>query len=117
MQANSNVTVWLNQNIDVSRYREGTLLLRTHSLNIGVGATLPVILRAVLPTQEDPAQFFRSTVDLVTLNPTASAPPSLQVAALPANFGGYVSLLVRPTQPASQLSIIATLSVELSLKD
>jgi len=115
LQGNGSVTVWLKQNIDVSRYREGTLLVRAHSLTIGVGASLAVALRAVLPTQEDPAQFFRSTADLISLSPVAA--PTLLVGVLPANFGGYVSLLIRPTQPPTPVTLTATISVDLSLKD
>jgi hypothetical protein len=43
--------------------------------------------------------------------------PQLQVAALPANFGGFVSLQLRASQPAVATTLIATLSVDLSLKD
>jgi len=89
--------------------------VRAHALTLGVGASLPVVLRSVLPSKEDPAQFFRATNDLVTITPNSA--PTLFAAALPAGFGGYVSLLIRPAQPASPVSLIATLSVELSLKD
>jgi hypothetical protein len=52
VQASNSVIVWTSQNIDVSRYREGTMLVRVHALNIGTTATLVVALRAVQPSQE-----------------------------------------------------------------
>ncbi len=51
-QASNSVIVWTSQNIAVSRYREGTMLVRVHALNIGTTATLVVALRAVQPSQE-----------------------------------------------------------------
>jgi hypothetical protein len=117
VQASNSVIVWTSQNIDVSRYREGTMLVRVHALNIGTTATLVVALRAVQPSQEDPAQYFRSTTDLAFVVLGNGTAPQLQVAALPANFGGFVSLQLRASQPAVATTLIATLSVDLSLKD
>jgi hypothetical protein len=64
VQGNQTVTVWPTQDIDVSRYREGTMLVRVHSSTIGPTATLVAALRSALPSKEDPAQFFRGTTDL-----------------------------------------------------
>lgn len=60
VQGNQTVTVWPTQDIDVSRYREGTMLVRVHSSTIGPTATLVAALRSALPSKEDPAQFFRA---------------------------------------------------------
>lgn len=118
VQASNSVVVWTSQNVDVSRYREATLLVRVHTINIGTGATLVVALRTAQPSQEDPAQYFRASSDLayVLLNNGTTA-PRLEAAALPSNFGGFVSLQLRASQPGTLTTLNATLSVELSLKD
>jgi hypothetical protein len=52
----------------------------------------------------------------VIVNNTPAA-PSLQVVALPANFGGLVSLQIRPNMPGVLTTLAATISVDLSLKN
>jgi hypothetical protein len=92
------------------------MLVRVHALNIGTTATLVVALRAALPSSEDPAQYFRSNADLAVVVLTNGTAPQLQTAVLPANFGGFVSLQVRASQPGTVTTLSATISVDLSLK-
>lgn len=118
VQASTSVIIWPTQDVDVSRYREGTLLVRVHANTIGTTATFIAALRASLPSKEDPAQFFRAQSDLAYVQIVNSTPaPSLQPVALPAPFGGFVSLQLRASQPASTTNLSLTISVDLSLKD
>jgi hypothetical protein len=107
------------QNIDVSQYRECTLLVRVHALSFAnAGSKIEVRARRVAPTDEDPAQFFRDQTTSWTVPVTQgdTAPRLLNVTVGP-NTGGWISVFLVVTQGSTGTTLTATLSADLSLKD
>lgn len=117
--AGSMAEIPIAQNIDVSQYRECTLLVRVHALSFAsAGSTIALRARRVAPTEEDPAVFFRdqSTSWAVTVTQGDTAPRLLNVTVGP-NTGGWISLFLVVTQGTTGNTLTATLSADLSLKD
>jgi len=109
------------QNIDVSQYRECTLLVRLHALSLAnAGSSIAIRARRVAPTEEDPAVFFRDQSISWTVTAgqadVASTPKLLNVTVGP-NTGGWISLFLVVTQGSAGTTLTATLSADLSLKD
>lgn len=107
--------------VDVSGSRETTLLIRVHALNLASGSGTPkysVIVKATAPTTEDPTHVFRDPTALVTsVITTGSTVPFLVRAAVPANCGAWISVLLQATQGGSVDTLTATLSIDASLKE
>lgn len=116
----------VNTAINVTNYKEGTLLLRLHGApTIGGNAAIKLALVRTAPTEEDPGILFYSvdpmlvamTIDAATTLPTGAA-GMLLAASLPSNFGGYVALAVTGIQdPVGLQTIKATISIDLNLKE
>ena len=102
--------------IPTAYWREATLLVRFWSPNQFFSfSTLKVIARTTAPTGEDPpADFISADVASVTL--TSSTVGGLYTAALPANFGEHLEIVLRATQGNPGNTFIAVLSIAMSLK-
>jgi hypothetical protein len=114
------MTVLVVKAIDISQYKEATLLIRVHSGGNSNGASLTFNVYVDDPTTEDPATDFYATGSLLA-NPTLTgfSTVSLTVAALGpggtgANTGGLLRLHVVAGGAGSQTT--AVISVDLSLK-
>lgn len=113
-------TIPIAQNIDISSWREATLIVRVHANTMSAtgSPTAKVQVKTVAPTPEDPAVFFRgsTTIAEATVVPANGAGVVHQVA-FAANAGGMVTIFLAITQGSSQANFTTTLSVELDLKD
>ena len=121
--ANGQATIWLARSVDVSQWREVSLLVRTHAgSNMGVMATYPTLqVYRDGATGEDPATFFTEPTSLANqvINQQGV---SFQVWTLAANnsansLGGLISLNVKAVQPASPVTCELYLSIDLCGKD
>lgn len=113
------VVIRAAQNIDISQWPEGTLMVRVHAKEIAAssGSKIKVALIRVLPSAEDPSVDFadeENPMALIELDDVVGQ-SNLLYAALPANTGPMVSLLVVGDQAGSG-DLSATISVVLSLK-
>lgn len=107
-------------NVDVSQFRELVLIGRLHSNGLtSLSAKVDIKVRPSAPTDEDPAQVFRSSTVLVASVQFTQG----QVAPLPAfsspvatGFPGFVDVLVQLTQGQTAIAGSATISADLSLK-
>ena len=114
----------VNTAINVTNYKEGTLLVRVHGApTIENDAAINVVLVRTAPTEEEPGLLFASgeptlatvTIDQDTVMLETTA---LLVAPLPANLGGYLALAIKGVQdPSTAGEIRATISVDLNLKE
>jgi hypothetical protein len=86
---------WIAKGIDISQYREATLLVRVHTGTVGLSAssTFTISVWADAPTTEDPTDVFfptsaiagaSTTLDNSTTVPSLIAPISCGSANLPA---------------------------------
>jgi hypothetical protein len=109
----------LAQNIDVSQYRECTLLLRVHALTLSNAAsTIAIRARRVAPSEEDPAVFFRDQSTSWTATAVNNTTPGTLIGAtVGPNTGGWLSFFLVVNQGSAGTTLTATLSAELSLKD
>lgn len=107
-------------NVDISMYREATLVARLHpSTSWAGGANVTIRARASAATPEDPGLTFRITSSaLASLSFTqgTDAAPALKLAALVANAGGAVDITLQAVQGNVATTMIVGLSLELSLK-
>lgn len=105
-------------NVDVTRWSQGTLQVRVHSNGIASGAHLYVRVRPVLPSPQDPTRKFEGTTDLAEVDiVNATVAPSLEMDAFSTPIGSYVNVYVEPKQNATAVALVATISVDLVLKD
>lgn len=113
------ITIPLVQNIDVSRWSHGALLVRVHSKDIGTGAEITLGVLPVLPSAQDPSKVFENTNALasVSIGEGTSADAELLIDDLNQPLGGYVTLKLGAEQSGQgTVNIKATISVELVLK-
>ncbi len=106
------------QNIDVTAYAEGALLVSVHDIDLDNSAQIDVIAYAVLPSPQDPSKQFKSSTALgtVQLNNT-NQEGKLVVAALTPPLGAFVTITVKGKTSTNAPSVLtATISVDLSLK-
>ncbi len=105
------------QNVDVSMWREVTLLVRVHTRDMGsTGQKLAVSIVPVLPSSEEPDAYFRAAeVASVEIDENSGQGVLLRDAASP-NTGAMVTLMVRGTQGSGAGAVAATISVALSCK-
>lgn len=114
----------LAQHVDVSQYRDLTLMVRLHSINIAENSGGTLTVRA-LPdghTQEDPAQFFLDTSSSTGLGEAQfnsnDIAPDFDAVALSSGAGALVTVvLIAKQDPSQVLDLEATISVDLSMKD
>jgi hypothetical protein len=110
----------LAQSLDVSEWREVSLMVRTHSTSFG-GAIGQIDIYAYLEgrTPEDPGILFATTAPLgtVTIN-SATVAPSYTVNTIGANTGALVKIAAKGTRTGSNGTnlIKADVSIDLSLK-
>ena len=106
-------------NVDLSMYREATLIARLHpSTNWAGGASVTIRARASAATPEDPGLTFRitsATLGSLTFTQGTDSAPALKLAALPANAGGAMDITIQAQQVTSTTMIVG-LSIDLSLK-
>jgi hypothetical protein len=106
--------------INISQYREVTMIIRIHARDMtGTGAKLEIAPVAEVPSPDDPAQVFTATAPLVNpveINNSTTA-PSIMLVALPANAGPLVSVYLFVTQGTGTLDTFeATISIDFSMK-
>lgn len=123
--ASSGVEVVVAKGLDVSAYREATLLCRMHEKDIGGGAgnwKVEMIVRADAPTTEDPGAEWTPTpaADLatVTIDSSSSAYNSFQLDSVNTPFGGWLKLIIKPTQSSgsAETTFQIVLSADLIVK-
>jgi hypothetical protein len=109
--------------LDVSAYREATLIVRIHSLTIvGAGSAPTLIVNAIpeAPTAEDPSLDFLDSThqSSLTLNfTTSSTAPQLSEAYLSTPFGGWLRIQLNPTQSATVATTFrVTVSIDIDAK-
>lgn len=119
VQGGLSLTIPVIRALDVSRWREGTLIVRIHSKDVPSGGTIDVTLTTTSLSEDDPSSTFNAASAAATVSVTSSLPatvPGLITAALSANFGSMLTLKVTGTQPAVATTHTAVLSAELSVK-
>jgi hypothetical protein len=110
----------LAQNLDVSEWREVSLMVRTHSTSFG-GNIGQIDIYAYLEgrTPEDPGILFATTSPLgtVTIN-SSTAAPAYAVNSIGTNAGALVKVAAKGTRTGSTGTnlIKADISIDLSLK-
>ncbi len=108
------------QNVDISQWPECTLLVRVHAYTLGGdGQKYFVRLRSVLPSAQDPNQFFRDeSVYVAEIQLFDGIPvPTLLRAPVAAGAGAFVSVFVKAEQGDPVGDLDATLSVVLCAKE
>lgn len=110
----------LAQGIDISAWRETSMMIRTHATSFS-GNIGQIDIYAYLEgrTSEDPGILFATTTPLgvVTINSSTVA-PAYVVTALPANAGAMLKIAAKGTRTSSIAGnlIRADISIDLSLK-
>ena len=109
LSTGAGVEVVIAKGLDVSAYPEATLLARLHAKNISPNTgtwTVKLILRPDAPTPDDPAsEWTQLTVtDLATVtfdkNSSVGAFDLQKISSANA-FGGWLKLILKPTQSAT----------------
>ena len=110
----------LAQGIDISNWREVSLMVRTHSTSFG-GNIGQIDIYAFLEgrTPEDPGILFATTAPLgtVTIN-SSTVVPSYTVNTLGSNLGAMIKIAAKGTRTSSggTNTIKADVSIDLSCK-
>lgn len=112
---NGSATVVAVKAVDVTNWREGTLLVRVHESGVASSSTLKVEAYITAPSQEEPSVDFVGTTAKATCTlDSSSSAGDLEVAALSDDFGAYLQINVVGTQSGGNCN--ATISAELVLK-
>lgn len=107
----------LVQNIDLSQWGTSALLVRVESAVLTSGSSFRIDARAVAPTDQDPAQFFRGRiVGTVHQTATAATPPLLLRTRLADNVGAAISLFLSVDQQTTG-DLKFTISVDLLVQE
>lgn len=117
---NDTMDIPLVRGIDVSSAKAIDVVVRIHAATVASGGTITIHSRAISLTNEQPDVDFTNSTELGTLtinNTVATAAPTLLLGTLTAPFGHMIHMFVRGTQPASAVTLTATLSIDLVLRD
>jgi hypothetical protein len=113
--------------VNVSAYREANLVVRVHTYSVSGGNSTWTMAALVLldcPTEEDPAcEWTTPSAALLTLSfatadlPVGSAGAVAKIGTIATPFGGWLKLILRPTQSATkETNFKFTLSADLIVK-
>lgn len=118
VSASQTLDVPLVRAIDVADAKAIDLVVRVHALTVSSTATITVRTRAVSLTSEEPDVDFTNLTELgtATLDTTVTA-PALVTATLSGTFGHMIRVFVRGSQPGSAVTLTATLSIDLVVRD
>lgn len=109
----------LVQNVDISQWGTGTLIVRVHSDDTKVGNSFRIDARSVAPTDEDPARFFRGGIVatvLLALPPGVSSIVGAYETRLTDNAGVAISLFLSVNKAVGGTHSV-TVSVDLLLQE
>lgn len=110
------VTIPAAQNIDVSAYTTGALLVRVHENGLGASASVEVKVQQVLPSPQDPGKFFQGSIIGTVAVTDADLPGRLLTQEITIPLGSYLTLLVAGLQTFNPTTLSLAISVDLSLK-
>jgi hypothetical protein len=105
------------QGIDISQWRESSLMMRLHVSSVSAGGTISIFAQVEGRTAEDPGiLFFTSgqTLGLLTINSSLGA-PYYTVNGLGSNVGAMIRVVARGNRTGAG-TLNADVSVDLSLK-
>lgn len=110
--------VVLAQGIDISQWREVSLMVRAHSTTFGAAVgSIAIYAQAEGRTAEDPGILFVNSAQSGTVTvDNSTVAPMYTVGILPANFGSMIKIVAQGKRIASGNSIKADLSIDLSMK-
>ena len=105
--------------IDVTDAKSIDLVVRVHALTVSSTASITVRTRSISLTSEEPDVDFTNSTELgtITLDAATAAAPVLLLTSLSGPFGHMIRILVRGTQAASTVTLTATLSIDLVVRD
>lgn len=106
--------------LDVSDAKAIDVVVRIHAANFGTGSTIAVIAQAVSLTSEEPNVDFIFSAAVGTLTITkaiADTAPTLHLGSLTPPWGHMIRIYLKGTQPASPVTLTATLSIDLVVRD
>jgi len=109
--------------IDTSQYKEGTLMVRLHSLSVTNSPAVTVTVKSDGYTAEDPGQDFIESTELASITKTgltdATAPyfETKDLLAGTQALGGMAYVEVEGTQASSAAEQTIELSVDIALKE
>jgi len=108
----------LVQNVDISQWGTGTLVVRLHSgTDLKAFSSFRVDARAVAPSDEDPGAFFRGRIiGTVQQSSVGLNPPSLLHTRLADNAGGAMSLFLTVDQVVTN-DLVVTISIDLIVQE
>lgn len=118
VSANQTLDVPLVRAIDITDAKAIDLVVRVHALTVSSTASITVRTRAVSLTNDEPDVDFTNTTELgtATLDSAVTA-PALVTATLSGTFGHMLRVIVRGSQPGSAVTLTATLSIDLVVRD
>ena len=116
--AGGNAEVFLAENIDISAYKEVTLLIRVHLNSMTSQASyIQVHAYPVAPSSEEPTSNFRNAGTSINIDSVVGAsPPTLVTLNAGSNIGGWLSISIKAHRNGAE-AVAATLSIDLSLKE
>lgn len=108
--------------LDMSDAKSIDVVVRIHALTVTSTASIAIHCRAISLTSEEPDVDFSNITELgtTTLNTTftgLNTIPALALTELTPPWGNMIRIFVRGTQPASPVTLSATLSIDLVVRD
>lgn len=103
----------------VEEFTEGVIVLRSHAHTIPAAASFRVRAFLAAPSREQPSTTFWATTPAIgdaLLTSAGPSAPTLIVAPLATNFGGFLYVDVTATQGSGMTTLSATLSCDLVVK-
>jgi hypothetical protein len=107
------------QGIDISQWREVSLMVRTHANSIVASGQIDIFAYLEGRTSEDPGILFASTSPLGTVTIASGAvAPAYSIGSIGSNTGGMLKVVARGTRVTSfgTNALKADVSIDLSLK-
>lgn len=110
------MSLTLVRGVDISKYRNGTLVLRVEDATLSSGVLLDFDLYPSWPLPADPSRDYESLTSAANVRLiSTSAPGTLLDGALSAGKGPAVDLVVKATKPVGGGSCSAMVTVGLLL--
>jgi hypothetical protein len=111
VQASNALSIRVATGIDMSRFKDGKLVVRVHSLSMSAGQTLAVEVYDAWPYPPQPELSFEGSSVAGSVSIASTDAAGALKTALISFMGPALTIVVKGTQPASPATFTAMLSI------
>jgi hypothetical protein len=111
VQASNALSIRVGTGIDMSRFKDGKLVVRVHSLSMSTGQTLVVEVYDAWPYPPQPELSFEGSSPAASVSIASTDAAGAIKTSLISGMGPALTIVVKGTQPSSVATVTALLRI------